>query len=356
MSRRPASLGAAAGEGVISLAMGEPSEGTSQVIVEAAIAALSAGRTRYEALSGSPTLRAAIATHRHVTADRVVCTHGASAGLAAAILATVNTGDRVVIPEPTYSLYADHVAMAGGEVVWVANRRDGSVDVEAIKAALDGARMLVVCSPGNPTGAVIGREILQALSDATAAAGAYLLCDEAYSEIVFDDVPFASSLDLDGEREHVICAQTFSKTFAMTGWRLGYVIAASGVANAINLVHRTLNGALSTFVQDAGVAALGTHPADLRALALDYQKRRDMVVAALDGVEMVPPQGAFYAFLRPNTSLSSDELVARFAEAGVLVRSGVEYGPSGEGAFRISFAAGRADLAEGLARIKGVLG
>ena len=361
-STRPSTLGVIAA-GAISLAMGEPSEGTPAPVVDAAVTALQNARTRYSPLTGSPPLRERIARHleaRHAatfTPEQVVCTHGASAGLAAAVLATVGPSDRVVIPEPTYSLYADHVALAGGEIVWVANRPDGSVDVPRVRAALTDARMLILCSPGNPTGAVVDRGDLERLSEATAASGAFLMCDEAYADIVFDDAPFFSSLDL-AERGHVICAQTFSKTYAMTGWRLGYVVAEPRIAAAVNLVHRTIVGALNTFVQDAGAVALDTPLDDLRALATSYRERRDMVVAALSGlpgVTVAPPRGAFYAFVRVDSGSTSDELVARFAEAGVLVRSGREFGPSGEGAFRISFATGVDDLREGLARIVGVL-
>lgn len=361
-SKRPASMGAAA-PGAISLAMGEPSEGTPGPITAAAVNALHDGRTRYSPLAGSPTLQVKIAQHlsaRHdieVVPEQVVCTHGASAGLAAAIVATVNPGDRVVVPEPTYSLYADHVAMVGGHIVWVANRADGSIDVERVEAELTGARMLILCSPGNPTGMVIGSSELQQLSAAAEAAGAYLLCDEAYSDIVFDGLEFPSSLDL-ARREHVICAQTFSKTYAMTGWRLGWVTAAPEVAAAINLVHRTFVGALNTFVQDAGVVALETRHQDLQRLAASYQARRDLVLRRLEeakGISVVPPQGAFYAFVRSNSSVTSDELVAQMAEQGVLVRSGREFGPSGEGAFRISFATGPKQLDEGMSRIVRVL-
>lgn len=362
-SRRPSNIGGSIAAGAISLAMGEPWEGTPAPIVEAAIGALRAGRTRYSPLAGSPSLQQAIVAHlraRHArewSTDSVVCTHGASAGLAAAVLATVNPGDKVVLPEPTYSLYADHVAMASGFVAWVANRRDGSLDVERICAELAGARMVVLCSPGNPTGEVVGQEDLERISDAAALAGAYLLCDEAYSDIVFDGVAFFSSLDLQSS-DHVICCSTFSKTYAMTGWRLGYVIAEPTVAAAINLVHRSFNGALSTFVQDAGVVALETPPEELHDHSLAYQVRRDMVLAELGdipNVTVMPPEGAFYAFVRVDSAATSEELVALCAEAGVLVRSGLEYGPSGEGAFRISFATGVEELTVGLSRVALVL-
>jgi aspartate aminotransferase len=361
-SMRPPNMGVSPA-GAVSLALGEPNEGTPTAVVEAAVDALRAGRTRYSALAGLPALREAIVAQletRHGKTwgvDSVVCTHGASAGLAAAVLATIDPGDKVVLPEPTYSLYADHVAMAGGHVVWVANRDDGSIDIEGVEAELAGARMVIVCSPGNPTGTVLSERDLARLSEAAMAAGAYLLCDEAYSHIVFDGVPFFSSLDL-ASTDHVICCNTFSKAYAMTGWRLGYVVAEPGLAAAINLVHRTFNGALSTFVQDAGVVALETPAADLQALARSYQDRRDMVLAALGdlpGVSITPAQGAFYAFVRVDSGLSSAELLARFAEAGVLVRSGLEFGPSGDGAFRISFAVDQDQLAAGLGIIATVL-
>ena len=285
-SRRPASTPAA---GVISLAMGEPSEGTPAAVVEAAVGALRHGRTRYAALTGLPALRQAIAAHetaRHarvVAPGEVVCTHGASAGLAAAVLAVVGPDDRVVVPEPTYSLYADHVAMAGGTVDWVANRPDGTVDVDAVIGALGGARMVVLCSPGNPTGVVVEPDELARLAAAANDAGAFLLCDEAYADIVFDGRRAASVLDLE-PGAHLICARTFSKAYAMTGWRLGYVVAAAPIADAVNLVHRTVNGALSTFTQDAGLAALQVPHADLDALARTYEERRDLVMSRLASV------------------------------------------------------------------------
>ena len=363
MSRRPASLGAVPA-GAVSLAMGEPFSGTPDHIGTAAIDAIRRGRTRYEALTGAATLKAAIAAHlgrRHGNSfepDHIVPTHGASAGLAATILAVVDPGDRVVIPEPTYSLYADHVAMAGGEVVWVANNADGSLNVDALAGALTGAALLILCSPGNPSGQVIERPVLEELSSIARQADALLLSDEAYSDILFDGRTFFSALDLD-DNSHVICCRTFSKSYAMTGWRLGYVVAPAPIAAAINLVHRTFNGALNTFVQDAGIEALATPQGEIDDLVAEYQVRRDIVVDALTGLEGVtfePSSGAFYAWVRVRMGISSDELVEQMAAAGVLVRSGREYGPSGEGAFRISFAADIDNLREGLRRVVSVLG
>jgi aspartate aminotransferase len=345
--------------------MGEPDGGTPPEVVEAAVRALRAGRTRYSQITGSPDLRREIAVHlsrvngRDLDAGDVVVTHGGSAGLAAAILALVGPGDRVVIPEPTYSLYADQVAMVGAEPVWIPTRADGSLDLERIEAAAADARMLIVCNPVNPTGAVFTKtEVKDVGAILEDNPNLYLLSDEAYSDIVFDGLAFASALTLDSVRDQVVLAGTFSKSYAMTGWRLGFVCAAQDVADKVNLVHRTVNGAVNTFVQDAAVEALHIPDSELHALAASYQRRRDMVMqhlGAVRSVSVVRPRGAFYAFPRINASLSSGQLVRRFADGGVLVRAGSEFGPSGEGHVRLSFATDEASLEEGLRRFVRVI-
>jgi aspartate aminotransferase len=358
-SRRPKTLGAGKA-GAISLAMGEPDSGTPAAIVEAAINALSHGRTRYAPMAGSPELQQAIATDtaakyaRPTMPEEIVLTHGGSAGLAATMLALINPGDRILIPEPTYSLYADHAAMIGAEVIWVPNLADGSLDLDTLRQEAATARMIILCNPGNPTGRVYPDSDLHQLELLLQDnPGLLLLADEAYADITFDGGIFTSALTLANVRDQVICCSTFSKTYAMTGWRLGHVVAPVELANRINTIHRTINGPLSTFIQDAALTALEIPDADLQATAASYQQRRDVVVDLLSGVpgvEMLPPQGAFYAFPKIDSPLSSDEMTARFAEAGVLVRSGSEFGPSGEGHIRISFATDIESLKEGLAR------
>src|SRR5699024_97278 len=159
-------------------------------------------------------------------------------------------------------------------------------------------------------------------------------------------------------QEQIIKVGTFSKTYAMTGWRLGYCVAPTALAQHINLVHRTLNGALATFVQDAALAALATDPADLTSMRATYQHRRDMVIEELrasDRVSVNVPKGAFYAFPHVDTALSSLELVDEFAAGGLLVRAGSEYGPSGEGHVRLSFAADELSIVEGMRRFTEVV-
>ncbi|WP_120521638.1 pyridoxal phosphate-dependent aminotransferase [Arthrobacter celericrescens] len=359
-SRRSATLGAAV-EGAVSLAMGEPDGGTPPAVVDAAIAALKDGRTRYAPMTGAPALRGAIAadvtgrTGRQTTPDEVVLTHGGSAALGAAFLALLNPGDKVLIPEPTYSLYADQAALAGAEVVWVPPRRDGSLDLEALRREAADARLLVLCNPGNPTGAVYGpAELLGVAELLLENPNLVLLSDEAYGTIVFDGVPFVSALSLERVPGQVLVCGTFSKSYAMTGWRLGYVIAPTALADPVSLIHRTLNGPLNTFVQDAALTALETSEEDLEQLRESYQARRDLVLAKLGTeprVSLRRPQGAFYAFPRIDTTLGSDAMAARFAEAGVLVRPGSEFGASGEGHVRLSFATDTESLEAALERL-----
>ncbi|SDT04541.1 aspartate aminotransferase [Brevibacterium sandarakinum] len=364
VSRRPSNLGQLM-PGVVSLAMGEPNADTAPEIVASAVGSLESGRTHYAPLSGLPDLKVALAerisatTGRNTSADEVVLTHGASAALAAVTLALVESGDKVVVPEPTYSLYADQLAMVGAEIVNVPALEDGSNDLASIGEALRGARMLILCNPSNPTGAVMDGEDMAHLETLlTDNPETVLVADEAYSGLVFDDEEFVSALSLTSLRGRTIIIGTFSKTYAMTGWRLGYSVAPVNIAKRIDLVHRTINGALNTFVQDAAVTALETPQHVLSKMRDDYQRRRDLVIDALSSMPKVSvnaPRGAFYAFPKIHSSLTSEQLVEEFAKGGVLVRAGSEYGASGEGHVRISFAADEASIEEGLRRFGQVL-
>lgn len=365
-SRRPANLGEVPG-GVISLAIGEPGEATPSHIVEGAIAALRAGRTRYSPAAGITELRRAIVDHLAeldgvlISADRVVLSHGAAGGLASVFLALLNPGDAVVIPEPTYSLYVDHTAMADAEHHWVPLTPARHLDVPAIEARVvaTGARLLVLCNPGNPTGAVYTREELEELAGLLRRHPELrLICDEAYCDIILGDRPFWSALRLGDVADQVVVVRTFSKSYAMTGWRLGYVIGPLHLINDIALVHRTFAGPLNTAVQYAALAALVPDPVWDKEQTDSYRRRRDIVfeyLEALPSVTCAPTEGAFYAFVNVDSPLKSDELTTLLAEGGVLVRSGAEYGPSGEGCVRISFATDEATLRTGMQRFVSVI-
>jgi aspartate/methionine/tyrosine aminotransferase len=359
-SRRPAL--APAPPGAVSLAMGEPDFPTPPPVIEAAVAALRDGHTHYADQKGLPVLRAALARRlpggdvRRWTADDVVVTHGATAALAAVVFAMIGPGDRVVIPEPAYSLYADLVVLAGGTVDWVPLAPDLHWNLDALAARLPGVAMMIFSNPSNPTGIVHRAEELEALGELLAATDTLVVADEAYHRLVYPGHELVSALDIAPLRDRTVYVQTFSKTYAMTGWRVGYLAGPPAVVEAAAHVHRTVNGSVNTSVQLAALAALDLPAATLDAMTATYRARRELVVAGMSGIpdlHLTPPEGAFYGFLRYDLDRPSERVTRELAEQGVMVRAGAEYGPSGEGHLRISFAASADDLRTGLARIVG---
>ncbi|MCP9955644.1 pyridoxal phosphate-dependent aminotransferase [Actinomadura madurae] len=362
-SRRPAL--APAPPGAVSLAMGEPDLPTPPPVVEAAVAALREGHTHYADQKGLWELRAALAAGlpahpgRTWTADDIVVTHGATAALAAVVLATIGPGDRVVVPEPAYSLYADLVVFAGGTVEFVPLAPDLHWDLDALAAALPGAAMMIFSNPSNPTGIVHREEELEALGKLLDGSDVLVVSDEAYHRLVYPGHALTSALEVASLRDRTVYVQTFSKTYAMTGWRVGYLTGPREVVDAAAHAHRTCNGSLNTAVQHAALAALDLPGGVVDAMVDTYRQRRELVVDHLSGVpglHLVPPEGAFYGFLRYDADLPSETVVRELAERKVMVRAGAEYGPSGEGHVRISFAAAENDLRTGLTRIVRHLG
>lgn len=350
---------------LISLAMGEPDFDTPARIVEAGLASAARGRTHYAPLAGDPVLRERIAAEIEVLrgspADPgdVLVTQGGTAGLAAAILALVGPGDRVAIPDPTYSLYADLVSLAGATAVNIPLRDDLHWDLEALAAGVRGARLFVFCNPGNPTGIVHTREELEALAALLEGTDTLVLADEAYATLTFTATPFTSALRIPGLEERTVYCQTFSKSHAMTGWRVGYLWGPTAMIRAATRVHGTFNGSVNTFVQDAAVVALDECGADVTRMRDVYARRRTLMrdaLSAVPGLELSEPEGAFYFFPRYRSELPSVEMVAHLREHGVAVRPGAEFGPSGEGRLRLSYAASDEAIITGVQRMGAALG
>jgi aspartate aminotransferase len=349
---------------VVSLAMGEPDFDTPAPVVAAGIEALQSGATHYVDQNGDPELRTAIAdsiadaTGVRFAPSDVLVTHGATAGLGAVMLGVIDPGDRVVIPEPCYSLYPDLVRLAGGEPVFVPCGPDLHWDFDALTAALPHARMIVFSNPCNPTGIVHTRAELEHLSAALHGTSTLVVADEAYDSIVFDGNHFAAALTIPGLAERTVYCQTLSKTYAMTGWRLGYLAGPTEVIAAASRVHRTFNGSVNAAVQRAAIAAIQHGPDLAEPMRAAFRERRDVIakrVADIPGLWAPEPEGAFYVFVRYDLPLPSTEVTAALKDAGVLVRAGAEYGPSGEGALRLSFAASVDDINTALDRIAEVL-
>ena len=359
-SERPTSR---PGPGVVRLQSGEPDADTPKAVKDALAAALAEGLTHYASPRGDEQLLAALAARVSATSavpritDEIVITAGGTGGITCAILATVNEGDRVIIPDPTYSLYADAVLAAGGIPVFVPNTADLQLDVPALLEACRGARMLVICNPCNPTGAVYPQADLERIAAGLDGTDCLVLGDEAYSEIVYDE-DFFSLLRIPTIASRLIYCQTFSKTYCMTGWRIGYVVAPSELAKGIARVHQMFTHSVNAAVQKAALAALQTPSSWISGRLEDYRERRDLVMSLLEGVpgiRLVRPQGAFYAFIGFSKDVSSGEMTQRLLKRGVAVRSGSEFGPSGQGYVRVSFSVDREALVKGLGILTTVL-
>ncbi|GGJ40341.1 pyridoxal phosphate-dependent aminotransferase [Paenarthrobacter histidinolovorans] len=346
---------------LILLEGGEPHFATPPHIIEAMTKALQDGYTHYPPGAGDSELREALATRVAAiagtpwTANGIYITHGAAAACNAAIMAFVNPGDRVVLPNPTYSLHADQVIAAGGIPVFCTLAKDFHLDLAELENAAEGATMLVLTNPSNPTGVVYSREELAGLAEIANRHDLVVVSDEVYHNHVFDGFKYTSALAIPELRDRLIYTQTFGKSYAMTGWRIGYMAGPVEMMKACRTVHRTLAGSVNTAVQRAALAALDTPAEVLEEMRLGYQANRDLVqehLSGLRGVSMQLPEAAFYTFVKVDLGVTSAELVELAASKGVTVRSGAEYGPDGEGFIRIAFCVPSEVLREGLIRLR----
>lgn len=354
--QQPASSG-----DMVSLAMGEPDFDTPPRIVQAAVEALQAGYTHYAPLLGDKALCSALADEvsaqsgNAVKAGEILVTHGGTAGLAAAILSIVNPGDRVVIPDPTYSLYADLVNMAGGICVPMPCRADLHWDLERLDRTLDGAKLFVFCNPGNPTGIVHSRAEIEALGQLVNQHDTLVIADEAYSDLVFTDCPFTSVLHIPAFAGRTLFCQTFSKSYAMTGWRVGYLAGPAEMIAAAARVHNTVNGSVNSAVQRAALVALTQCKDDVKRMYDVYRQRRVLMMEGLSAIpelKLNEPEGAFYCFPAYSLPIPAIDMVSLLREQGIAVRPGSEFGAAGEGHLRLSYAASSEAITEGVRRLK----
>jgi aspartate aminotransferase len=352
------------GPDIVSLAMGEPAFDTPPDIRLCAHAAIEAGYTHYAHPQGDPELRELLADQLSergtltLAAEDVLITHGGTGGLAAAILAIIDPGDAVVIPDPTYSLYADLIHLAGGRCIPVPLQADLHWDLDALGDALSGARLFVFCNPSNPTGIVHTRAELETVAGLLDTSDTLVLADEAYSDLVYTDKPFVSALDVPSLAARTLYCQTFSKAHAMTGWRIGYLAGPRDVIGAAARVHATIAGPLNAATQRAALAAADSTSGAVQRMRQEYRQRRDLMVSGLqsiDGLQLAVPDGAFYAFPRYEHALPATEMVAHLRLNGVAVRPGSEFGAAGERHLRLSFAADRDAITIGIDRMKAAL-
>jgi aspartate aminotransferase len=353
------------GRSIIHLEIGEPDFDTPSHIKDAAKQALDGGATHYGPSAGLPELREAIAKHIAetrgvpVSPEEVVVTPGAKPIMFFTILAMVGPGDEVIYPNPGFPIYESVINFVGGVPVPIPLREDTGFgfDLDLFERKLSPrTKLIIINSPENPTGGVLDRSQIERIAVLAAARGIPVLADEIYRQFLYEG-EFVSIMGLPGMRDLTILLDGFSKSYAMTGWRLGYGVMPTALAEHVTRLMVNSNSCTASFVQLAGIAALqGDHTPTTRMVA-EFKRRRDLVVDGLNrlpGVKCARPRGAFYVF--PNitgTQRSSSEVAERLLnEAGVAALAGTAFGQYGEGYLRFSYANSEANLRTALERMR----
>lgn len=349
---------------VISLGVGEPDFGTAWRVREAAIYGLERGRTSYTGNSGLLELRQAIAAHlrrryglEYAPEGEVLVTVGVSEGLDLALRALLDPGDEVIVPQPCYVAYPPCIALAGGVAVPVATSAAQRFvpDAAAIEAAVTPrTRAILLNYPGNPTGAVPDEAALRAIAAVAARHDLVVISDEIYDRLSYDaeHVSFAT---LPGMRERTLLLNGFSKTYGMTGWRVGYAAGPEPLVAAMTKIHQYTALCASRQAQEAAIEAFRVPDREVLAMVDDYDARRRLIVAGLNriGLPCHLPEGAFYAFPSiAGTGLSAQEFAERLLlEARVAVVPGDAFGLGGEGHIRCAYATALPKIEEALERM-----
>jgi aspartate/methionine/tyrosine aminotransferase len=357
----------ASGRDIIHLQIGEPDFDTPANAREAAKRALDEGATHYAPFPGIPALREAIAedaTARKgfdVTPDRVFVTVGGKGVMLYAILGLIDPGDEVIVPDPGYPIYESITRFIGATPVPIPIRMelDFRIDLDELASLVTPrTRMLVINSPANPTGGVLTRADLEAIAELAIRHDLVVLADEIYGRILYDGEEHVSIASLPGMAERTIVLDGFSKTFAMTGWRLGYAIVPPSLIQTYGqLIINTISCA-PTFAQVGAVEALRGPQGPIDDMVVEFRARRDLVVAGLNdipGIRCLLPKGAFYAFPEiSGTGLTGAEMANRLLnEVDVCVLAGTAFGGIGTNHIRISYANSRENLMKALGRIRG---
>jgi aspartate aminotransferase len=359
----------AAGQNVIHLEIGQPDHPTFHNIAAAGIQAIKDGYTRYTPSAGTRSLRETIARDAgarmgiEIDPAQVVVGPGAKPALFFPTLALIEPGDEVIYPDPGFPTYKAMIEVAGGIPVPVplVETQDFTFDLDAFDQLVnDKTRMVVLNSPSNPTGGVIARTALAHIAKSAQNYGFWVLSDEIYSRLVYD-IPAPSIMTLPGMAERTIICDGFSKTYAMTGWRLGYGIMPILLAEKVGLLLTHSVGCTASFTQVAGETAILGPQEQVENVLAEYKLRRDVLVNGLNaipGVSCRSPQGAFYVF--PNITAfgrSSDWMAANILEhANVALLPGTSFGRYGEGYLRLCFATSLENIQEALKRIRMALG
>lgn len=353
-------------EGVISLSIGEPDFKTPWAARKEAINILEKGKTAYTANSGLMELRRTVCgylkdfIHTEYNPDNeVIITVGGSEAIDLAVRALIEPGDEVLVPEPSFVCYSPIVAMMGGAAVPIVTRAEDKfrLTADALKEKItDKTKMLVLPYPNNPTGAVMRRADLEAIAEVLRGTNIVVASDEIYAEMTYNGEKHVSIAEMDGMRERTLVISGFSKAYAMTGWRLGYVAGPQPIIKQMLKLHQYCIMSSPTVSQYAAIAAMEKCGEDVRNMVDEYDMRRRLVVKGFNdmGLTCFEPEGAFYVFpCIKSTGMSSAEFCEKLVyDKKVAVVPGSAFGASGEGFVRVSYAYSVAHLTTALTRIR----
>nr|WP_106779630.1 aminotransferase [Lysinibacillus timonensis] len=356
---------AAGMEGVISLGVGEPDFVTPWNVREAAISSLERGFTSYTPNSGLLELREEIANYMrnqfnvdYSAKDEIIVTVGASSAIDLAMRTILDPGDEVIVVEPCFVSYVPMVELAGGKAIQVQALKENDFKImpDQLEAAItDKTKAILLCSPNNPTGTMLSKHELEGLAEIAKKYDLLIIADEIYAELSYDE-EYTSMAAIENMRERTILINGFSKGFAMTGWRLGFVCAPIEISSAMLKVHQYALMCASTMSQYAAIEALRNGRPEVEEMVKSYRRRRNYIVQSFNeiGLECHVPGGAFYAFPSiASTGLSSQEFAEQLLmKEGVAVVPGDVFGESGEGHIRCSYASSLEQLQEAVKRIK----
>ena len=357
----------AQGRSIIHLEIGEPDFPTPRHIVEAGKRALDEGYTKYGPTPGFPEFREMIAAHVSrtrgipVKGENVCVVPGGKPIMFFSMMALLNPGDEVIYPDPSFPIYESMIRFLGATPVPIplVESRGFSFDLDVFRSKLSNkTKLIILNSPANPAGSVIPKQDLGAIADMIRSRDVMVLSDEIYSRIWYDHEP-SSITAFDGMLEKTIILDGFSKTYSMTGWRLGFGVMPLWLADAVNILTVNSNSCTASFTQRAGMAALDGPQDCVTAMVTEFGKRRNAIVKGLNeipGFRCLAPAGAFYAF--PNvtgTGIPSKELADLLLnEAGVACLNGAGFGKYGEGFLRFSYANSLPNILEAIERIRKV--
>ena len=350
----------------ISLGVGEPDFKTPWAVREAGIESLEHGRTRYTSNAGLKELRAEIARYldrrmglKYDPAKEVLVTVGGSEAIDMCIRALVQSGDEVIIPEPCFVCYEPITTLSGGVPVHVACRQEDEFRLwaDALKAAITPkTKLLIMPFPNNPTGAVMEREDLEAIAEVLRGTNIMVLSDEIYAELNYGLQNHVSIAALPGMAERTVVVNGFSKTYAMTGWRLGYACGPAPIIKIMTKIHQSAIMSAPTTSQYAAITALKDCDGEIERMRNEYNMRRRLVVKSFNdmGLSCFEPRGAFYAFpCIKSSGMSSEEFCTKLLEQKhVAIIPGNAFGASGEGYARVSYAYSVEHLMEAIRRIR----